>query len=506
MIKCIVFPSPDKDYKNEFINISSFYETVFVDKNKCEFYSNWKHNESHLTTNTHYNYILPLLSNLLNFKYSLNDFTLIKKYDKTNTYNLSYLVPVINKSFDVTYNGKTEKYDFEKLIGYTNYEKNYLNFLKNTSFKDINPDYHLLFFAPHQCCIIKNLSANNNRKLLISGDSQLIPLIPILSYYFKEIIYLDRRGGDDGNVFNIDINDYDVLYSVSKYSYKKYEIDNFKKISFDKRIRCAIVATAKLENNYIKEWVEYHKSIGIDKIFLFDNNDIEGEKFDEVISDYINTGFVKIINKRGEVATSTYNLQSHICREGYMLASSENYNWIAIIDIDEYITFSNNFKNIKEFLSQSKFDNFDCIRLSWKLYNDSDLLKVEHNCYNLRNRFKTWKPHIIGKTIFRSKLVNIIKDLNGHGSKLAKASDEEGNELLYEERVSIVNRNPKDINAWINHYKTKTIEEFVKIRMYRKDINPQLHLHNLDKFFSYCKRTPEKEKLGKELLKIYNIQ
>ena len=145
MIKCIVFPSPDKDYKNEFINISSFYETVFVDKNKCEFYSNWKHNESHLTTNTHYNYILPLLSNLLNFKYSLNDFTLIKKYDKTNTYNLSYLVPVINKSFDVTYNGKTEKYDFEKLIGYTNYEKNYLNFLKNTSFKDINPDYHLLF-------------------------------------------------------------------------------------------------------------------------------------------------------------------------------------------------------------------------------------------------------------------------------------------------------------------------------------------------------------------------
>jgi hypothetical protein len=32
---------------------------------------------------------------------------------------------------------------------------------------------------------------------------------------------------------------------------------------------------------------------------LFDNNDLEGEKFEDIISDYINSGFVKVIDYRG---------------------------------------------------------------------------------------------------------------------------------------------------------------------------------------------------------------
>jgi len=48
----------------------------------------------------------------------------------------------------------------------------------------------------------------------------------------------------------------------------------------------------KMENNYIREFVEHHKSIGFDNIVLYDNNDIDGEHFEDVISDYINSGYV----------------------------------------------------------------------------------------------------------------------------------------------------------------------------------------------------------------------
>jgi hypothetical protein len=269
-------------------------------------------------------------------------------------------------------------------------------------------------------------------------------------------------------------------------------------------ISVCIVAIAKMENHYIREWVEYHKSIGIDKIFLFDNNEIDGEKFEDVINDYISSNFVEIIDKRGIHPQKTNNIQAQFSREGYKLAQ-KLYDWIAIIDIDEFISFSN-YTNIKDYLRQNIFNNFDCIRLCWKLYNDSNLLKVENENYSLLKRFTVWNPHKMGKTIYKANLsIEKIKAITGHGSPLCISCDEDGNLLECNERISIVKNIPSYNTAWINHYKTKTIEEFISIRLVRKDINYNCRIFDIDNFFSYCERTPEKEKLGKELLKKYNI-
>ena len=231
-IKCIIFPSPDKPYRGQFESLTKMYETFFVEKEKCEFMLSWKHNESHLTTRCHYNYILPELSKLLNFDYNKDDFQLVKKFDNTNTYDLSYFVPKNDKKFRIHYSGKDKIGNYNELIGYTHYRMSKKYFYENTSFVGMNPDYHLLFFAPHQCCIIKNLCESNGRKLLISGDSQFIPIVPILAYYFQEVVYLDKRVGDyKEEYFDIDVNDYDILYAMSKYPLDKYEISNIKKIS-----------------------------------------------------------------------------------------------------------------------------------------------------------------------------------------------------------------------------------------------------------------------------------
>jgi len=54
-----------------------------------------------------------------------------------------------------------------------------------------------------------------------------------------------------------------------------------------------LVGIEKFENNYIREWVEYHKGIGINKIILCDNNPIDGEKLSEPIKDYVDSNFVE---------------------------------------------------------------------------------------------------------------------------------------------------------------------------------------------------------------------
>lgn len=269
-------------------------------------------------------------------------------------------------------------------------------------------------------------------------------------------------------------------------------------------MKVAIVAIAKLENNYIKEWTEYHKNIGIDKIFLIDNNEINGEKFEDVINDFIASGFVEIIDKRGIHPTEDTNIQARFTREGY-LSASKQYDWIAVIDIDEYIAFSA-FNNIKDYLSQEKFNNFDAIRLNWKIYNDNNLIKVENNDYSLVKRFTTWLPHKMGKSIYKSNLSSEkVKAMTGHGSPLCINCDEDGNLLENNERISIVNTNPLYNTAWINHYKTKTLEEFVSQRLARQAINIRTRQYDLSLYFKFCEKTPEKEKFGKELLEKYKI-
>lgn len=68
----------------------------------------------------------------------------------------------------------------------------------------------------------------------------------------------------------------------------------------NKKIRVCLCTLGKQENRYIREFVEHYKNYGVDKIYLYDNNDINGEKFEEIINDYIQKGFVEVINFRGK--------------------------------------------------------------------------------------------------------------------------------------------------------------------------------------------------------------
>ena len=81
---------------------------------------------------------------------------------------------------------------------------------------------------------------------------------------------------------------YSDLYDYSRNGYSKpivrnSSIDYLPKYKNSKICVCSI---GKNENLYIKEFVEYYKSIGIDKIFIYDNNDIQGESFETVLEDY----------------------------------------------------------------------------------------------------------------------------------------------------------------------------------------------------------------------------
>ena len=50
-------------------------------------------------------------------------------------------------------------------------------------------------------------------------------------------------------------------------------------------ITICLCTVGKRENLYIREFVEYYIQFGVDKIYLYDNNNLNEEKFEDVIED-----------------------------------------------------------------------------------------------------------------------------------------------------------------------------------------------------------------------------
>jgi hypothetical protein len=57
-------------------------------------------------------------------------------------------------------------------------------------------------------------------------------------------------------------------------------------------MKVALCVIGRLENQYAVEYVEYYKSLGFDKIFIYDNNHDGEEHFEDVLQTYIDDGLV----------------------------------------------------------------------------------------------------------------------------------------------------------------------------------------------------------------------
>ena len=136
-----------------------------------------------------------------------------------------------------------------------------------------------------------------------------------------------------------------------------------------------------MEELYIEDWVKYHLSIGIDKIIINDNNDDDYPvKLKDILKEYIDSGKVVI----------EYYYKDHILKSErrerelgliytwlYDKYKSE-FDWAAKLDIDEYLEIPETNNDIKNFLIQDKFKNYDTILLSWIGKNIDDNLPEEY--------------------------------------------------------------------------------------------------------------------------------
>lgn len=200
-------------------------------------------------------------------------------------------------------------------------------------------------------------------------------------------------------------------------------------------MKVALVCVAKDEENYIKEWVDYHIKLGFDHIFIFEN-----DWNCELDCDYITKQHYQGRGKQVEM----YNT---------FIQQNTKYDWAAFLDIDEFLVLKKH-KNVKNFISE--YSEYNSIGINWCLFGNNNLNSVENNDYSVIKRFtkkqKTFDSHI-------KSIVNLSK-------KIGFSNPHHPN-IEWVDTNFKINEGPFNVNgsidvAQINHYFCKTIEEFNK--------------------------------------------
>lgn len=262
-------------------------------------------------------------------------------------------------------------------------------------------------------------------------------------------------------------------------------------------MRVVICAMAKNEHKYINEWVEHYVNLGIDTIYLYDNDDEDKP----LIKDYINPKYldkVVIKNIRGQ---KREKLQ-HDIYTGFYIKYGATFDWCLFCDIDEFLFGINNFHS---WLMQDRFRHSKQIRIKWKLFGDDDLIerdmskKVVDTFHNEvkhtlnRNLVDKGNLENQGKMIVRGGLSNVV--IRSPHFASFKTRDNVIPSVLPSGKITfskvVIDGDYSKEKVYLHHYMTKSLSEFIEQKLGRNDavFNSSVPL---DYYWRINKNTPEK--------------
>ena len=217
-----------------------------------------------------------------------------------------------------------------------------------------------------------------------------------------------------------------------------------------------IVATARNDGPYLLDWLAYHQAIGVDRVFLYTNDNEDGS--DALLRALAEAGELSLIESKLSIdgVSPVSKAYGHALS---MLPEILDYRWCAIIDSDEYIGVDRTaFSTIKQFVEWQELKTVDVIFLNWLVFGSSGALRWKNEPLPVRFQERYLDGHV--KAIFRPRFFHHAMPhfpytrLTGH----LTSRDAEGN---VHRSYAAHSTEPRDSPAWIAHYFFRSFEEFV---------------------------------------------
>jgi len=229
-------------------------------------------------------------------------------------------------------------------------------------------------------------------------------------------------------------------------------------------MKVALVCIAKNEDFYIKEWVDYHIKLGFHKIFIYENEWRCNVDFDS-------NSIVKIpFDGKSQQMNVYQNFINHY---------SVEYNWVAFFDVDEFLVLKKH-NSVSDLILE--FKNETCLAVNWVFFGDNNLKNVTDNNYSVLSRFTKRQIGVDRHIKSIINLKNHVKIQNPHNPHKIRWTDPSGNR-----NFGPFNDNGNDIVYQLNHYYTKTKDEFIqKVNRGRADNGSFKKVEEYKHYNSYC--------------------
>lgn len=269
---------------------------------------------------------------------------------------------------------------------------------------------------------------------------------------------------------------------------------------FDKFYYACVCGIGKYEENYLAEWLEWHINLGFDRIYFYDNNDLNNDKQKEICMKYPQVIYIDIrgLTYKHTLRTSkpTMSLQFSVYQHCYENCDSK---YLMFIDIDEFLIL-NTIKSIRDLIRFKKY-----IHVNMLEYDDNDIVYKDDRL--VMERFTRVAEEYV-----------ICNDQYGPVTNIdhIKSIVQTGNNVLFKNPhfcftdiqckspsgkniINLYLNKDHDYSCVLNHYCTKTVEEAV--RKYKRGNPDGSKINNFfEHFFRVNKYTIEKyEYLQKHL-------
>lgn len=216
--------------------------------------------------------------------------------------------------------------------------------------------------------------------------------------------------------------------------------------------KIALVGIVKNEGPYLREWIEYHKILGISKFYIYDNSstDKTAEVLKELATD-CNVVYQKVSGVAHQM--DVYNDALEIARK-----SNE---YLLFLDADEFIFLQDNSTSLLESIKEifCKDSHIGGIAINWLIFGSSNYQQkpagLVTQSYFLRSK-EDFEKNAHVKTVCDPRKVAGV--LNPHYPEYLTgyyAVDQNFDKVLGAFNKAGVNQNIR-----INHYFTKSREEF----------------------------------------------
>lgn len=236
----------------------------------------------------------------------------------------------------------------------------------------------------------------------------------------------------------------------------------------DKKYQLVICAVFRDEDFFLKEWIEFHKLVGVEHFYLYNN--LSKDNYLQILSPYIEAGEVDLFDVPIETTSqqdNLYSLQLPVYRHALNIVK-KTAQWAAFIDLDEFL-FPVHHHHLVSLLKN--YSQYPGLVVNWQLYGTSNidhLSSRELITENLVLKVPTdYAPNHMVKSIVQPQFVTTISDPHS---------------FFFSDGSSAVNSNYEPIppgqsyhssividQVRINHYWFGTKEWFFKNKIPRRE-------------------------------------